>query len=492
MSLGGCASGDHYSAAAGAEVLRAGGNAIDAVVAAAVMAGYSSPTLAGIGGAGLLTCRVDGRVFVQDAFGAMPGLGRADGHESSSHCVPVDFEGIELQFVVGPGSVAVPGLLAGLWELHERHGRMPIADVFAPTVTAAREGRPIKAGQAACSAMLEDILRVTPECFDLVSSDGVLLTVGDTLRNAALADTLEALAEEGPRLFYEGDVAQAIVAATEGTVTLTDLASYRSFERKPLAASFRGCQVYVPGAPSLSGARVLRALRHVESGPAFTLDVDGWGRLLDGLRESASVRTPEYERRLFEEGYLERVVSAGNTLHIAVADHWGNVVSLTQTVGETAGVIAPGTGIFLNNFLGEEDIQPTGAPLPPGHRMLTAVCPTVLCDPADGRWVGLGSAGSARIPSTVTQVLVHVVDGRAHPAEAVRRPRVHWEDGTLFIEGYGRSAEEVDALRTLADRSEVTWECGFFFGAAQVVVALGDRFGVGADEIRRGGAAFVV
>jgi gamma-glutamyltranspeptidase/glutathione hydrolase len=178
-------------------------------------------------------------------------------------------------------------------------------------------------------------------------------------------------------------------------------------------------------------------------------------------------------------------------MHCAAADADGNIASYTSTVGESCGVIAPGTGVLLNNFLGEDDIQPAGAPLPPGSRMLTSICPMIL-DSRRGRCAAVGSSGSSRIRSAIVQVVSHLIDEGVGPNAAVRRPRVHWESGTLYVEGYGRVEREIRELCALTERSEVTRKLGFFFGGAQAVEVQGGAFGAGADNERRGGTALVL
>jgi gamma-glutamyltranspeptidase/glutathione hydrolase len=498
MTRGAVASGDPYSARAGAWVLESGGNAIDAAVAMGIMSGFTLPTMAGLGGAGILTYRVGDLVEVCDGFATVPGLGRPAMRAADPVSVEVDFEGVNVRFRIGPSTIAVPGSAASLWEVHRRHGRMPMAEVALPTITAARDGVPVSRAVDTALNLLRDILRFTPGAWDIVKREDAddTLRAGDIMRNEPMAQTLEQLVEEGPALFYEGDVARAIVDASGGGVTLEDLGTYRPVFREPLTGRYRRWTVMTPGIPSLSGCMVLAALRHLESeGPLpRKLDKEGWARLIAGLRAGEAVRTHDYEHRLFEDGYLEEVLHSrpwGSTMQCSAVDVWGNVASYTTTAGESCGVVAAGTGILLNNFLGEDDIEPAGGHREPGSRMLTSICPTLLTDGARN-WMALGAAGSSRIRSAIVQAIVHTVDGGAHPHEALQRPRVHWEADTLYIEGFGRTKREVDELCTLVDRAEVTRTSGFFFGGVQAVLMNGDDFHAGADQERRGGAAMVV
>jgi gamma-glutamyltranspeptidase/glutathione hydrolase len=496
MTRGACASGDLHSARAGADVLAAGGNAVDAAVAAGLMACVTLPTMTSLGGGGVLTLAVDGRVEVCDCFAALPGLGLDRRGARELDVVSVSFEGIPVDFRVRAPSIAVPGTVAGLWEVHRRHGGMPLHEVAAPAVTAAREGYEVTPSQTRAFELLDEIFRLTPETWALVSNGDAVAGPGEVLRNEPLAASLELLVAEGPQAFYAGDLARGIVEAAEGWLTLRDLAAYRAVFRTPLEGGYRGWRLHLPAMPSVTSGMLLAALQALEAGGPLPrpLDVVGWGRVADAMRRGAAVRTPEYEQRLFEEGWLQARFAAnpgGNTMHVATADEAGNLVAYTTTVGESAGLTAPGSGIVLNNFLGEEDIHPAGRTVEAGRRMMTSMCPLLL-DDGHGRRVALGSAGSARIKSALLQVLVNLVDQGLAPREAVRAPRIHVEGETLYIEGHGRTREQVDALRPLAEDVRVTWDCGFFFGGAQAVEFAPNGLRAAADEERRGCAACVL
>ncbi len=251
----------------------------------------------------------------------------------------------------------------------------------------------------------------------------------------------------------------------------------------------------MPGVPSLSGGMLLVALADLEKGPPIPhrLEMKDWWRIADALRQGEAVRTAEYEARLFDEGHLEQVVASsrsGCTLHCSTIDSDGNAVAYTTTNGEGAGIVAPGTGISLNNFLGEPDIIPKEDNQAAGKRMMTSMCPTLVKRP-DGGWISLGSAGSARIRSAILLVLVRVLDGNSSLAKAIGRPRIHTQGDTLYVEGYGRTREQVDAFRAYGLKVEPTWAPGFFFGGVQAVQKTADGFDVGADSVRRGCAGYL-
>lgn len=496
MGHGACASGDPLSAGVGRDLLAAGGNAMDAAVGAALMACFNLPTMTGLGGAGVMTVRHGDEVVVLDGFSNLPGLGR-DGPRPALEEVVVHFEGVAQTFFVGPASVAVPGTVAVLWDAHRRFGRMPLAEVAAPAIRASREGAPVTDGQYRAFALLEEIFRRSPASWALIGTEHGLLHAPDTtMSNPELATTIEQLVELGPEAFYGGDIAEALSASTDGLLTREDLAAYAAVLRRPLRGRFRDWSLYVPSVPSLTGALLLAGLAHVERGPRLTrpLGAAGWTRIVDALRASASLRTSEYEARLFEDGYLEGVAAmcpGGSTMHIATIDDGEMAVSYTTTLGESAGIVAPGTGVALNNFLGELDIHTPESRRLAGERMTTGMCPALACD-AHGRWLSVGSAGSARIRSALLQVLVHVIDGGASLPEAVGRPRIHVEGDTLYVEGHGRTERQVRVFDALAERIVATWGPGFFFGGAQAVRRTAEGFEAGAEVVRRGCASYVV
>ena len=496
MQRGACASGDIHSAQAGAAILEAGGNAVDAAIAAGLMACVTLPTMTSLGGGGILTLQVDGRVTVCDCFAAIPGLHARRHGERQLDVVTVDFDGVLVDFQVRAPSIAVPGTVAGLWEVHLRHGKLPLAEVAAPAIDAGRRGYEATQSQTTAFKLLDEIFRMSPETWALVSNGDEVVQPGERIAIPELADSIEQLVSEGPAAFYEGDIAAAIVEASEEWVTPEDLASFEPRFREPLQGRYRGWSLHLPAMPSITGGMVLTALRVLEEGGSLPrhFDAPAWGRIANAMEQGAAVRTPEYEERLFEEGWLQSMLAAcagGNTMQISTADTEGNLVSYTTTVGESAGCNAPGTGIALNNFLGEEDILPAGALGEPGRRMMTSMCPTILHD-GNERRLALGSAGSARIKTAILQVILQTIDGRKNPRDAVLAPRIHMEDGTLYVEGYGRDAAETKAIAALRENPEILEECGFFFGGAQVVERGPKGFRAGADEERRGCAAIVV
>jgi gamma-glutamyltranspeptidase/glutathione hydrolase len=495
MTHGAIASGCPYSAQVGSDILAAGGNAIDAVLGAALVCSFTLPTMTGLGGGGVLTMRMGDELATCDFFAALPGLGHV-GTKIEPEVIVVPFEGVRLPFKVGTASVAVPGYISGIWAVHERYGRMPLAEVAAPAIHLARTGISVTEAQHRTYSLLEATFRRTPETWALIGHRDHVLEEGDTLRNPPLAQFLDALIDEGPDLFYRGDVAKRIEEVTDGYVTGRDLAEYAPAWDRPLSLRYRRSTVHTLGRPSFNGALLLRALAELESAevPAYE-EVEYWSRIADAMRSSEVLRTPDFESQVFDDGFLGGVAAncpGGNTLHISAVDADHNAVGLTTTVGEGAGFAIPGTGIVLNNFLGEGDIFPDHVTHVPGRRMMTGMAPTLVEDEAGGI-LALGSAGSARIRSAILQVIVHVIDSGLDLEPAVLAPRVHPDGDTIYIESHGRTPEQVEALHVLGTEAIMTYEVGFFFGGVQA--ARWDPvhgFTAGAETERRGGAALVL
>lgn len=456
------------------------------------MAAFSLPTMTSLGGGGIMTIRMDGELHTLDCFAALPGIGSTKDRPTPDVII-VPFEGVRLPFKVGRPTVAVPGTVAGLFAVHERFGRMPFAELAAPAIAKSRAGVRVTEGQQRAFALLEPIFRRTPEAWALIGETDHVLDAGHTLQNEHFATFLETLVEEGVDGFYRGDVAARIETVTDGFVTTQDLAAYKPLWGRPLTRPYRRWTVHTPATPSINGALLQHALAKLEGGgvmPRFG-EVDYWRRIAESLRSADEVRSADYERRLFDEGFLDGIMAActgGNTMQVSIVDDDGNAVSHTTTVGEGAGFVIPGTGVILNNFLGEDDILPDHVELVAGRRMMTSMAPT-LVENELGDVLAIGAAGSARIRSAILQVLVHVLDGDMDLADAVRTSRIHPDGDTIYIESHGRTPQEVEDLRVLGAEAIMTYEIGFFFGGVQAARRTGVDFDAGAETERRGCAA---
>jgi gamma-glutamyltranspeptidase/glutathione hydrolase len=515
------AAGHPVTARAGADVLRDGGNAVDAAVACVLMSFVAESPLTGPGAGGfMLVHTAGGEDHLLDFFVAAPGRG-LDGAEPAA-LTPIDVrfsENAIQRFNVGPSSCGAYGTTLGLAAALERFGSVRLGDLTRAPARAAREGVEVVPMQAFLFEVLEPIFRSTHECSEIYAPGGDLLRTGETIRLAELGDLLDRLGAEGPGFLYTGDVAGEVsdwVLERGGLLTREDLQSYEVVEREPARVGYRGRTVLTNPPPSSGGILIADALGILER---LGLEHDAWV-IAEVIATTNRARDEEFLEGLATEGYLERFLAKdaldhvatevrsrlerpeapgsagcaglGNTTHLAVMDADGACASVTCSNGSCSGVVVPGTGMHVNNMLGEQDLNPLGYHRhEPGARVPSMMAPTVVL--RDGRpEIALGSAGSNRIRSAILQTVLGVVDHGLPAQEAVSSPRIH-------VEGREVDAEpgvDEDALAKLesSDWRVRRWsEQNLFFGGVQAVArnpATGELSGGG--DPRRGGAATVV
>ncbi len=348
---------------------------------------------------------------------------------------------------------------------------MPLAELVEPGVGLAREGAPVNAEQAYILDILEPIHDRLPGTRELYAPEGRTLREGDDFRFPELAEALERFGAEGAEPFYRGEVAAALsefVVEGGGTLGPSDLAGYEAIERKPIRVPFRGAEVLTNPPPSSGGTLI-----------AYCLG------LLERLGERSG---PEQLVAAMEVANEARADLLGSTTHISVLDGDGMCASVTCSNGSGSGVLVPGTGVILNNMLGEEDLNPRGFHLiAPGRRVPSMMAPTVVL--RDGEIeLGLGSAGSNRIRSAILQTIVRAIEQGVGAGEAVRAPRLHFEAGVVQAE----PGIDEAALRRLEERGLPVArrpEINLFFGGVQAV-AKDPVTGAlsGGGDPRRGGA----
>jgi gamma-glutamyltranspeptidase/glutathione hydrolase len=371
-----------------------------------------------------------------------------------------------------------------------RFGRMPLADLAAPAVRLARSGVEITPQQGYLLEILVDIITSTPECAALFAPHGTPLRTGDTLRLTEVADALERLATDGPAPFYTGDIAAAAVrwvGERGGMLTQQDLAAYRVIDRAPARVRYRGRDVATNPPPSAGGVLIARALSWLDEQP----DRPSLERVVEVMQRAQEMRTPEFLDGLNDEEFVHRFLSRGtlgSTTHIAATDRDGWACSVTCSNGSCSGVVVPGTGLHLNNMLGEQDLNPLGFHHhPPGRRLPSMMAPTVVLRDGVAELV-LGSAGSNRIRSAILQTIVRVIDDGMRAPEAVRAPRVHFEDGVIYAEPGVDLGSLEQSGRPLAHFRELN----LFFGGVQAVERDQEGKFWGGGDPRRGGAAITV
>jgi gamma-glutamyltranspeptidase/glutathione hydrolase len=486
------AAGHELTAAAGAGILRAGGNAVDAALAAMFTSFAAEPMLTGIGAGGYMLVAPPGEdPELLDFFVEAPGRGRAPGAPHAPLVeVAVDFGGAVQAFNIGAAAVGAYGTLAGAWTAAERFGSLPPDQLVAPAVEAARGGVEVSEIQAYLFEILAPITAATPEAQALFMPAGRPARAGETHRDPALADALLRFAADGPEPFYRGDVAAAVcewVAARGGLLMADDLAAYATATRDPVRVAYRGETVVTNPPPSAGGILLAYALALLDRAPGPPAVV----AIAEAMETVQAERTPEFHAGLAEPGFLERFAASrlGATTHISAMDTGGWACSVTCTNGEGCGEVVPGTGIHLNNMMGEQDLSPFGFhEHPPGRRLPSMMAPTMVLDGGGVARLALGSAGSNRIRSAILQVIVGMLDHGLDVQAAIDAPRMHVEDGVVYAEP-GAGADELAA----SGREVVRFGArNLFFGGAQAVrrdPATGAL--AGAGDPRRGGAVAV-
>ena len=479
------AAGDPETAAAGAEMLKQGGNAVDAAVAAAFASFIAEIGVVHWGGSGLAHIydgrngrALAGRGIVYDFFSDMPGRDGSPPDRLDFEEVMIDFGATTQSFHLGRASVAVPGNIFGLCQLAADYGRLPLSTLLQPALRLAREGLHLTRFQTDTCELLAPLYTHTSSMRQIFVKNGRLIQPEDHFTIPDLARTLEELAVEGEALVRNGHLAQTIVHDQQGRgglLTTSDLAHYQVHKVEPIRLAYREYEILLP--PPCSSGGVLTAftfkllnqfdVRRLKHGSANHLsllyEVMTATNYARNTWESLSLAFPAAEAiaRFLDDGfihsYVERInealrriqptppqaesKSGNNTSHLSVMDSAGLAVSLTTTAGESAGYVVPGTGIILNNMLGEADLHPNGFHTrPAGERIPTMMTPTIVLKDGQTRLV-LGSGGSIRIRSAILQVLCNLLDFEMSLAEAVNVARVHVEDGVLQCEaGYDETA----------------------------------------------------
>ena len=474
------AAGNADTAAAAAAALRAGGNAVDAAVAAGFAAAVTEPGLSSLGGGGfLLAAPAGGPEKVLDFFVDAPGRGRpADRLVPSFLPVTLRFAGADQVFHAGWGSVAVPGCLDGYLHAARTLGRLPLAQVVAPAAALARDGAVVDDAQAQLLVLLKDILTLTPEGREVFAPRGRLLRAGDRMRNPALADLLDEVGRGTVTgmACLAGRLEDAADRAG-GLLTADDVEAYAVHEREPLRATYRGAALATNPPPSFGGGLVLAALAELEGEPPQ-----------DGSAAS-TVRLAAALVRMSER-HVVGPASVRGTTHVSVVDGEGDAASMTMSNGSCSGVFVPGTGIQLNNVMGESDLHPDGfSAAAPGVRIGSMMAPTLLTA-ADGTRTALGSGGSERIRSALLCTLTALVDHGAALTDAVAAPRLHWDRNVLQVEP-GLSDQVLSALRS--HRLVHEWERpDLYFGGVHAVSRRADGTVDAAGDARRAGAVELV
>ena len=475
------------AALAASAVLREGGTAADAAITAAMVLAVTEPYASGLGGGGFVVGydRARTEAYALDARETAP----AAAHREMF--LQPDGSADPQRSRTGALSVAVPGLVCGLWELHLAHGRLPWSRLLAPAIALARDGFVVPEMLASRLAVHHAAGRLDPALVAVFLPEGRLPQVGEVLRQPDLATTLTLLAAEGPEVFYRGEIARALVAAVaaaDGILTLSDLADYRAVWRQPLEGRYRGRTVISMPPPSSGGVHLLQMLNLLEPedlAAAGYGSAAAWHPMLEVMKlayhdrsrylgdpdfhpvpvawllskaRTDSLRVGLHPDRVLPSAAVPAalpVVEPEHTSHLSVVDAAGNAVAATLTINLSfgAGMVAAGTGVILNDQMDDFAAAP-GQPnafglvqgeanaVAPRKRPLSSMTPTVVLD-GDEVFMVTGSPGGSHIITATLQTIVHVLDFGMDARQAAAVPRVHhqWSPDCGWYEAFGMSPD---------------------------------------------------
>jgi gamma-glutamyltranspeptidase/glutathione hydrolase len=451
--------------AAGAEMLAAGGNAVDAAIGALFTLTVVEPMMVGIFGAGMTHLRLaDGRHLVIDNYTTAPAASRPDMFRPVSDTWPDYLRAEGDVNLVGLRSVGVPGTLKAWAEAVARFGRLDLETVMQPAIRHAERGfRATPYLVAAVTETAPDLARF-PETARTFLPGGVPIKAGDLIAMPEYAATLRLVAAKGPGVLYGGDLGATVadyMRRDGGIITQEDLARYETIERQPIRGRYRGFEITGPPPPTAGGLHLVEMLNILEGfdprglgfgtadyfhlmaevlkigfadrnactgDPAF-VDIPV-ARLLS--TEHAAMRRAQIRMDRAGEYGVTGGVAAGSahTTHVTTADADGNVVAMTQTINNLFGSKAtvPGTGMLLNNTMALFDPHPgTPASIAPGKRVTSSMAPTIVLRDGKPAWA-LGLPGGVRIFTSVFQAVVNLIDHRMSLQEALEAPRI-WSQG---------------------------------------------------------------
>jgi len=482
------ASGHADTTKAARRVLEAGGNAADATVAAAAAAIIAEPLLCSLGGGALAIVHQEGKpALALDAFTQTPRRRRVDALDF--YPIIGNF-GTDIQeFHVGLASIATPGVVAGLASLHQRFGQLSLNEALLPAIDLARQGTTLNSKQRYALCILEPIVRATPQSarlFGLSDQNAPIPPVGACIANPDLGAFLESLGREGPDVFYQGEPARRLAAdsiAGGGHLSLADLGGYRARWRRPLRWRYRDAMICSVPPPAFGGMMLSLALNHLattkladhaHASPAYCRAMIAALSHSDELRlqlEAPDLLASEPALRGAFQGLCNSAaVSRRGTTHISIDDGQGLAVAMTLSNGEGSGYVLPDTGIVLNNMLGEEDINRTGFHRWPTNRRLASMMAPLTIRQQDKLFL-LGSGGSNRIRSALTQVIASLVDYAMPLDEAIKAPRLHVESSRLSVEipEDGWPADTIDWFLAHYPQAHTWPERNLYFGGVHAV-----------------------
>lgn len=507
----------------GLDVMRRGGNAVDAAVTCAFVQGVVDPQMCGIGGCGamLVHSPLQGDTLLE--FYATAGSRvREDQWQSLFIREAADRYGYVLEGGVndvGYQSVGVPATVAGLYEALSRFGTISWAEAIEPAIPLALEGIPVTGYMHGywTTDYGPDVvpnrqrIQATPAAKAIYTHEGALYAIGEVMVQADYGHTLQRIAAEGPDVFYKGAIADAIAAdfaSNGGFLTKEDLENYQVNVTEPIRGTYRDLHIAAAGPPA-GGLTLLQMLNFLEG---YDLGKHGWpstsaARL---LVEAMAWAVADRELHVADPRFIDiptgaltdkhyaakarEVVTSGakahdrmDTTHVCVVDDSGNAVSLSHTLGSASGVVTPGLGFGYNDYMNCFDPRP-GRPnsIQPGKTRVTMMTPTMVFDRSKLR-ICIGAPGGTKIVNGILQVLVNVIDHDMSAVEAVSAPRIDFQGDVVQVEGRVPRAvsEGLEKQGYKVNRHTLNYDS--YFARPQVIVVEKDGFMSGASDPRKDG-----
>jgi len=431
-------------------ILENGGNAFDAAIASHFAMFITEPCMASAGGAGFALVKpINSAPLFFDFFCQTPMI--KHDRPSDFFEVLINFGSETEGFHIGLGAAAVPGTIAGLFEIHRRYGSMPIKDLVSPAIAFANEGVILNTFQAFDLELLEPIFKNDPTIREVFFNGEEVKKEGDFIHMRQTADFLHFLAEEGERGFYHGDISRLVAEASKqrgGFLTRQDFERYQVNVRDPFKFAFQGRNIYTANGPS-KGAGLLASFLHLmkdRSSDEIAMAIEETQKLKTNpgdIQAFVNQHYPSTNYLLDHSSSSER-----GTSHFNIQDSEGNGICLTTTLGEGCGYFIPGTQMHLNNMLGEIFLLPDGAhSWIPNSRMQSMMTPTMVLS-SEEKLLGLfGSGGAGRIPYAIGQVLHHLLKDNQSLATATEKPRVHFQEGLFQMEKSNEKMSHIENVK---------------------------------------------
>ena len=504
MKYGTIATGSKESLDTAKYILRNKGNAFDAAIAAAFTSMTSEFALTGAGGGGTLLGINNGNSpIIYDFFVDCP---KIINKKVNFQKIQIDFGDTQQNFYAGEGSVAIPGIIAGLIKAHKDNGKLPLHAILEPAIDYAKNGIYLSEYQAYINSLIKPILILTNDGKKLFTKNNKFLKKGDLFCNVQFSDFLIQISKEGSDFFYKGDCANLIEKyfSKKGYITKRNLENYKVIKRKPLSFKINQNTIFTNPAPSFGGNLIKFLFEILKKTNSLNSNISSLikAMIVTSLARQKNCTNPNNDmeiENLLDKKIINKYVryyqdeknisnlyplsGFGSTTHTSIMDKNNNAVSITTTNGEGSGYFIPEFGIMMNNMLGEEDLNPFGF-----HkwntirRLPTMISPTIITNQNNIKYV-LGSGGSNRIRSANIQVILNLLINKLSLKDAISSPRIHLEGNTLFYEP-GINVPNSIYLKNI--KHNPFQDKSLFFGGVNTVSineAIGDERRGGIGEI---------